>query len=727
MQSFNVKPPVNQKRRINIFLVCFALFFLVIAARLTTIQIIDSEKYKLAAKKQYETKVTLYPSRGLIFDRNMNLLVSNSYMVSIAADPNMVEDPEKLSVMLGEKFRKPKEEYLTKLTSKNTSFIYLERKVAPENVQGLDTLNIDGLIILKEPTRVYNYGSLASQLLGFTNNENKGQTGIELALNKELAGKEGYMIMQKDGRGNKKPAVDYPKKEPVKGNNLVLTLDINIQRIAEEELASGVRTFNADNGKVVIMSVKTGEILGMSSYPTFDPNNIQSHDTAGMKNAVITDIFEPGSTFKLITAAGSLEEKTESVNSIISTEGGSFTVNGTTVKDEHGAASMTFQETIEQSSNIGMMKVARKLGKERLYKYARDFGIGIYSGIDLPGENKGYLKRPIDFSGESLEFMSIGYQVMANTLQLASAYSSIANNGMLMKPYVIKKEMGLDGQLIFENQPTQIRQVVSQNTAKTLTALLTGVVERGTAKDAAVDGIMIAGKTGTTQRLVNGQYSSSSHTASFIGYFPAEDPVLIIAVVLDNPKSGSFYGGKVSAPVFQKIASRIIEYKGVSDYSRPELYAAGNNLSESEQSVVETSQQFIYMPNLTNVNVQDAMQILKEKNIPFEITGEDIGKVPANGFEVIVQSQSPAPYEKLILNANPKAVLHIKSTKINTKSLVKVPDVNNLSLRKAINILIAEGFNVEINGSGKVMGQNPPPGTEQAPKSKVVIYCKNEF
>jgi cell division protein FtsI (penicillin-binding protein 3) len=726
-ENFKIKKDPTQKynRRVNFFAGVFCVLFAAVVVKLFVIQVMDAEKYKIAAKKQYETKVVLYPSRGLIFDRNMNLLVSNSYRVSLAVDPNMVEEPEKLADILANKFNKSRDEYLQKITAENTSFIYLERKVAPENVGGLDTLQIPGLIVMTEPTRVYNYGYLASQILGFTNNENQGQMGIEMSLNDKLAGKDGFMIMQRDGKGNTRPALNYPRKEPVKGNNIVLTLDINIQRIAEEELSKGVREFNADGGKVVVLSTQTGEILGMSSYPTFDPNNISSADTVGMRNKVLSDIYEPGSTFKLITAAGSLEENLVDVSTIINTQaGGDFTV-----KDEHASSSMTFQQALEQSSNVGMMRTARMLGSERIYKYARDFGFGIYTGVELPGENRGLLKRPVDFTPQTLEYMSIGYQVMVNGMQLAAAYATIANNGMMMAPYVVKRELGLDGKVVFENKPTEVRQVISQTTAQKINMLLYGAVQRGTGTIAKVEGVNVSGKTGTSQRLVNGQYSSASHNASFVGFFPSENPVILIAVIIDNPKSGQYYGGAVSAPIFRNIATRIVGYKGLSDYSSAQLINANyEKLNHNEYEFSTITENELYLPNLVNLREQDALDILKEKGIKYEIVKDktDMKTGEISGAEYIVADQYPMANTLYKLNSQEYVKIHLVRRRPGQQDLYLVPDVTNKSLRKAINTLVAAGFNVQISGSGKVIGQSPKADSKELQKTTVTIFCENE-
>ncbi|MBI5404279.1 MAG: PASTA domain-containing protein [Ignavibacteriae bacterium] len=727
MYEFNNKPkiPVNVKRRMNIFLLFFVVGFLVIAGRLVQIQILDSEKYIYVAKKQSQSRDIIIPPRGLIFDRNMNPLVSNQYKITVSADPFRIKSPDSVAAILSYIFKRDKNEYLALLDNKNSPNVFLERKSDLQDLNGLDTLKIDGLNIIKEPSRYYNYGSLASQIIGFTDMENKGVSGIELAFNKELTGKEGYLIMQKDGKGNKRPDLSYKQKEPVQGDNIVLTIDKNIQQFVEEELESGVKYFNADKGKVVVLSVKTGEILAMSSYPTFNPNSIKAEDTIGMKNSVISDIYEPGSTFKLITAAGILEENLLSENVIISTDNGSYTVYGMKITDSHTSPSMTFQQVIENSSNVGVSKLSQKLGTERFYKYARDFGIGIYSGVELRGENKGYLKRPVDFTPGSLEFMSIGYQVAVNLLQLSMAYASVANSGMLMKPMIVRKELSPAGQLVSENYPSNIRQVISQQTSKRLTQMFAGVVDRGTGTDARVKGVNVAGKTGTSQRIVQGEYSSSSHNSSFIGYFPVENPVILIAVVLDDPKSGEFYGGKVAAPVFQKIATKILNYAGNNVSTMDFLNVTfDKNLNQQNPGNMDNNGDSKIVPVLIDMDIDNAIDILKERKIKFEI--ENYIKKDRNAKYVIAE-QFPKPDEKISGSEFPVVKLKVKEVSFSQSKTLKVPDVKSMSLRKAINKMVSEGFVVEIVGSGEVVDQIPKPGNEVLSKSKVILFCKNEL
>lgn len=691
------------------------MMFIVIS-RLVVLQIIDGEKYAIIAKKQSQTREIISPLRGIIFDRNMNPFVSNIFRVSVIVDPYKLKNTDSIATMLSNVFGKTKQEYLEKLLDKSESSFYIERKADLNDLKGLDTVRIDGFEVFKEPARYYNFGQTASQIIGYNDLDNKGVSGIELSFNKEMTGKDGYLISRKDGRGKKRPDLNFIQKEPESGANVVLTIDKNIQQIAEEELANGINFFNASKGKVVVVSVKTGEVLGMCNYPTYDPNNIKREDTTGMKNAVISDIYEPGSTFKIITASAILEERLINPNSIINTESGRYKIYGMDVFDSYSASSLSFQEVVEKSSNIGFVKLSQKLGAEKFFKYARDFGFGIYTGIELNGENRGYLKRPIDFTSGSLEFMSIGYQVAVNALQLTMAYSAIANNGLLMKPYILKKIVSPDGRIIHESVPSPVRQVVSSETAKELTRMFKGVVERGTGVDAKIEGVSVAGKTGTTQKLVDGEYSSSSHISSFVGYFPADNPEIIITVVIDDPKNG-YYGGKVAAPIFQKIATRLIDYVGKTNSYKDE-YMVNNNI---QNTTLEAASNARVIPNLVNMRVKDAIEILKEGKIAY-ILDKELRKDELE--KRVVSSQEPL-FGSVYKEGNTVKLFIDEQSNANLTGNI-IPNVKNMSLRKAINKLVSEGFIVDVNGSGEVVDVYPKSGSKVNSNSKVILFCKEE-
>ncbi|MGH2574578.1 MAG: penicillin-binding transpeptidase domain-containing protein, partial [Ignavibacteria bacterium] len=699
---------------INCFLFSFILLLLLVYWKLFNIQIIDSSRYQLAAKKQYESKISLKPLRGLIFDRKMNSLVSNVNMYSFAADPNMVDNKDSAASLFASVFKKDKKYYLDKLNSNNTSFVWLERRAEDKFSSELENINLSGIIKLNEAHRVFNYDRLGSQVIGFTDIDNNGISGIEYQYDELLSGKDGYVVMQKDGLGRKRPAVEYPRMEPQNGNNLVLTIDLNIQKIVEEELENAVNANNSDGGKCVVMGVKTGEILGMyslSSSQTDSDKNLNSS-----KLTVITDLYEPGSTFKIVTAAASLEEGIQNKDDIIYTHGGEYQIYGLKFKDSHSFLLMSFQQVIEQSSNVGTIQVANKLGEKRFYKYARDFGFGITTGIDLPGEIKGSLKRPVDFSPVSLKYMAIGYEVLVTAIQMTNAYACVANNGLLMKPYIIKKELSENGTVIRENHPSPVRNVISNSTARTLTELLYGVVERGTGTEAKVENMKIAGKTGTAQKLIDGKYSKSSYTSSFIGYFPAEDPRIVISVIIDAPKSDEYYGGKVAAPVFRNIAEKIINSPGLMEFLYPEPLpqdplSFGEGRGEVNNGII----------NVVNLELNDAVRLLKEKNIEYELV--------KNSGEF---DNSVITRQQIFNGEEPNSVKKIKlftGGVIKKDSKLKMPDLIGLSLRKSIKIIssfrLPLGIDFKINGCGKVVKQFPEPGVSLDEKKHIVIYCGN--
>ncbi len=711
MPAIRNKNETNQpdsNRRITIFIFVFAILLSIILVKLFSIQVVNATKYQLAAKKQYESKISIKPNRGLIFDRKMNALVSNVNLYSFAADPNMIDNKDSVAEVFSRIFKKEKKYYLDKLNEKNTSFVWLERRVDSKFDSQVKDLNLSGVIKINESNRVFNYDKLSAQIIGVTDIDDNGLSGMELEFNKFLAGSDGYVVMQKDGLGRKRPAPEYPRQEPVNGNNLVLTIDMNIQKIIEEELPNGIKVNNAIGGKCVVMSVKTGEILGMSSAG-------ENGEIEYNRLSVISDVFEPGSTFKIVGASASLEEGIENKNDIIATHSGEYLYNGGLIQDaEKSGSDMSFAQVVEHSSNVGMITVVHKLGDERFYKYARDFGFGITTGVDFPGEMKGILKRPVEFSPVSLSFMAIGYEMLVTALQMTNAYACIANDGVLMKPYLVKKEISPDGITIKEYQPTPIRSVISKNTAKTMNELFIGVVELGTGKEARIEGVKVAGKTGTAQKLVDGQYSKSNYTSSFIGYFPADNPQIVVSVIIDAPGKGSYYGGAVAAPIFKKIAERIIDLTGLQEYSHPELSAGKVIYSDNTQNENESAEN--QNINLVHFEISDAIKILKEKKIEYEIEG-----VKKNAFVVSQENTTNEKGDKLlklITGDNPN-----ESGKSMKENAVQMPDLTGLSIRQCIKLISSLGVEFKVNGNGKVITQKPEAGAVLSKNQTIVINC----
>jgi len=479
-------------------------------------------------------------------------------MDSLYAVPNVIKDKEnvinQLIAILG-----VERSYLQDRLYRKKAFIWLARKLTPEKTDAVKRLNIKGLGFLKETRRIYPNSYLASHIIGFSGMDNVGLEGAERDFNKYLKGQPGWAIFLRDARQKK---LDIWEKMvlPVDGLDLVLTIDEVIQYIAERELDKAFKSFHAKGASIIVMDPHTGRILALASRPTYDLNDHALISKDSIRNRAICDLFEPGSVFKIVTASAALEEKKVTEEDKFFCENGAYRVGGRILHDHTSHGTLTFRQVIEESSNIGTVKVAQLLGPDTVYKYLKAFGFGSKLGIDLSGEISGMIKPVSLWSKTSISAIPIGQEVGVTALQLASAISVIANGGQLMKPYIIDSIRDNQGEIIKQNKPRLIRKVISVDTAMRIKKILTGVIEEGTGKLAKVSGFSAAGKTGTAQKVeANGSYSHSKFVASFIGFSPAEDPLLAIVVTVDEPHP-SYFGGVVAAPVFQKVASDAIRY-----------------------------------------------------------------------------------------------------------------------------------------------------------------------
>ena len=657
----------------------------------------------------------------------MNQLVTNLYEYTIDVYPKYVKNPDSVAAVLADLFKKDKNHYISLMHQKIESMFTLDKISGVTDTRFFDTLKCEGVIFQKTPYTYYNYGSLASQIIGYTDKSNEGASGIELAYDDELSGTTGLLIYQRDGKGNKRPFTGFSQKYPVAGDNIVLSLDINIQKIVEEELAKGVNKVKSKGGRALVISVNTGEILAMSSYPTFDPNSKKIDDANFMLNRVISDKYEPGSVYKLISIAGAIEENLVNKETVVNTENGEWRLSeNRVITDEHKAPSMSVEQVIEFSSNIGTGKIARMLGSQKQYEFARKFGLGTFSGIETINETRGFVKHPSDYKFASLEWIAMGYEVAVNFLQISMAYSAVANNGMLMKPILVKKTTNSNGKVIQERTPVPIRQVISPKTSRTLVDCFRKVVENGTGTEAKLDKINIAGKTGTTQRTSNkgSSYSEQSHNSSFIGFFPVEKPTLLVAGFMDEmDNTKEFFGGKVAAPIFKNISERIIDYIGINSIFSPDMLNENFDKVVPVSAGVNNNNDYFEMPDFTNMELKNVKAILSEHKINLEVEGENkSGEV--KGVKYIVTNQFPNAGEKFDLVKHVNVKLKVKNLK-SDKPKNLVPKVLNMSIRKAVNTLVTEGYTVEIEGNGVVDMQIPECGNELSKGSKVKIICKN--
>ena len=554
----------NYHRRIDAVFLFFIVFLISCIARLFFIQFFRSSYLKGIAKKQYNLFVELEHKRGAIYDSNLKPQANNISTDSLFAEPLEISDKDKETIIrkllpiLNVDYA-----YLKDRLYRKKSFVWLARKIAPWQVEAIKKLDIKGIGFIKESKRCYPNGYLASHLIGFAGLDNKGLEGVELHYDKYLKGEPGWTLFLRDARQKK---LDLYEKIvlPKDGYDLVLTVDEVIQYIAERELDNVYKNYHAKGANIVVMDPHTGAILALANRPTFDLNDYASASKENTRNRSVCDLFEPGSVFKIVTASAALEEKKVVQKDKFFCENGSYRVASHILHDHRPHGWLTFREVIEQSSNIGTTKVAQILGQDILNRYIRLFGFGSRLGVDFPGEIAGMIKEPRLWSKVSIGAVPIGQEVGVTALQLATAISVIANGGNLMRPYIVNEIRDERGETIKKFTHTLIRKVISLDTAAQMREILAGVVENGTGKLAKVPGFVVAGKTGTAQKLEpNGAYSHNKFIASFIGFAPVDDPVIAIAVVIDEPRP-YYFGGVVAAPVFKNVASDTLRYLKVN-------------------------------------------------------------------------------------------------------------------------------------------------------------------
>ncbi len=699
--------PIKQKLwKVYIVFAIIAIGMFAVLAKLFKIQIMDAEYYRNKAHKQHESKVLLSAYRGNIYDRNGLLIASSVARYSFASDPTLLkkkEDIDSIATAISETSNLDKQSIIDKIKSHKGSFLWLIRN-APDNTSNrlLKYSGKRGFIVREVPGRNYSFADAASQIVGCTDVDNKGLTGIELSLDKVLKGKDGYAIMNKDARGRLRPLADMPKVDPVHGNSVQLTIDVVLQRIVEFELKQGVENSAAESGTIVAVNPATGEILAMASYPNFDPNDLTTLDNNRLRNRSITDIYEPGSTFKMITAAAGIEEGLIHPEDMVDGMNGAMAFKDFTIIDDHPIGKVSFKEAFAKSSNIVLSTLAYNIPVTKFYKYIRDFGFGISTGIEIPGEISGKLKSIEQFDASARRFAGYGYGIAVTPLQLAMAYAAIANDGVLHKAYIVKNIFNTEGQAIVENKPQKIRNIVSELTAQKVKDLLVNVVDNGTGINAKIPGIKIAGKTGTAQQLVNGSYKEKKYTASFAGFFPADNPKLAMVVILDKPQN-NYYGGSVAAPIFRNIAQRWISML-------PDLLLDQGSKPFKHSDSVK-------VPNLKGLNYGAAARILK-------IYGLTAASADTSATKVVIR-QDPAPGAFVYKNTP----IYFGST-IASDSLMIAnptlaanlrPNVIGMTARRAINILHKNRIAVNMKGSGKVVEQRWS-GTASSPVC--TLFCK---
>jgi len=554
----------SKKRAIVICTIVFFCFF-VVFIRLIVLMVFDHEVLSQKAERQYRKIKTLEAQRGSIWDREMRPMALTIETDSLYAVPSKIKGIKDLASKLAPVINTPVARLIEKfLAKKDKDFMWLMREMDEETARRIDKLKNElelkeEMGILTEAKRYYPNAQKASHIIGYTNIDDDGLDGVELQYNDYIKGKVKKIQLGKDARGYSLPK-DIEREIP--GNNLLLTIDGNLQNIVEREIENAVMTWKAEAAVAIMMDPMTGEILAMANSPTYDSNFAGKVDVDRRRNRAITDLYEPGSTFKVIMAAAAIEEGIVKLDERFDVSKGFIKVPGGVIRDAHRHGVLTFKEVIQKSSNVGAVQIGLRLGEERFYQYIKKFGFGGKTGVDLPGEAKGLLKSPKRWSGRSLASMSIGQEIAITPLQILRAYSAIANGGKLMKPYIVSEIISPSGEIVKSISPKIEGRVVSEETARIMRDILKTVVEEGgTAQKASVVGNLVAGKTGTAQMVdpETGRYSKDDYVSSFIGFVPADNPRIALIVVVYKPR-GARYGGVVAAPVFKNIVEHTLVY-----------------------------------------------------------------------------------------------------------------------------------------------------------------------
>lgn len=565
------------------------LFFLVVLIRLVELKFIQGPELERKALLAYQKLCPVLPVRGLILDRNGSELAVSTFVKSLGAHPRRLENKELLSRQLAPLLGMPAAKILEKLES-DKPFVWIKRHLTPKQAAAVEQFKtawekkvptgkadkekrppLDAIYLIPEARRYYPHQSLAGPVLGFCDIDGRGLEGLEKQLDDFIYGKPLQCVNILDARGHIVVTQEKDLAMEAAGDNVVLTIDRSVQYILEKELQKGVTKWQASGGLGLVVVPKTGEILAMAQVPSFDPNRYWEYDKNHWQNRNVTVAIEPGSTFKIFTVAAALDAKVVRPTDRYHCENGVFHLGaGLVIHDVHPYGTLTVSDIIKKSSNIGAAKIGMRLGPQRMEHYVKSFGFGQRTGIAYAGENYG-LVRNITSTRSLIDRVTVafGQGITTTTLQLAMALAALANDGVLMQPLIIKEIVNHRGEKIKEYQPTPVRQVVSPQTAHTMLAIMKTVTETGgTGTEAVPPGFTVAGKTGTAQKVVGRSFSKTKYNSLFIGVVPAENPVLAIVIVIDEPK-GAIYGGVVAAPIFREVATQTLRYLGYYPTSLP--------------------------------------------------------------------------------------------------------------------------------------------------------------
>ncbi len=704
--------PKTPSRRLYIFGALLFLWIFAICFRLVRLQVVKYGDFVQRAQRQQNRTIPTEPRRGNIYDRDGYALAMSIDVDSVFAVPSEIHDQENTATLLGKVLDMDPRDIVARMQA-SRNFVYIKRKIDGETSNRVRELNLRGIYFRKEPKRFYPKRELAAQVLGYVGMDDEGLGGLEREFDDDLRGIPGQELISIDARRKWFSRVERP---PDPGQNLVLTIDQTIQYIAETELQKGMEDTKAIAGTVVVENPRTGEILALANRPTFNPNVFNNVPAESLKNRAVSDIYEPGSVFKIVTYSAAIDQHVVTPEDHIDCQHGSIDVFGMKIHDHESLGVVTIAEALAHSSDVAAIKVGMKLGDERLYHYIHDYGFGQQTGIELPGETRGLAKPVSHWSKVSIGAISMGQEIGVTPLQTISLVSTIANDGVYTPPRIVAGELPPDSKalpVVFH--PAQQHRVVSTMTAAQMKKMLEGVVLFGTARRAILDGYTVAGKTGTAQKVdpATGGYSKTKYVASFIGFAPVNNPAITIAVILDSP-IGLHQGGQVSAPVFKRIAMQVLEYLhvphdlDVKGTQRQTLMAAtkDSDLTDESPDHVGTP---LHDDAATGSTTPTTTAAAKPAKINAS-TPATAAKAPENKPQLpdeteIAQAAVPQPPTPTGQTAaNGTVVLDVDSG-------VVVPSFLGKPLRSAVETAQQSGLEINAIGSGVAREQWPAPGS----------------
>ena len=665
-----------------------AFWILGLVARLYYLQVIKYVDFVARAQRQQQRTVEVAPDRGVIFDCRMRPLAMSVAVDSIYAVPSEMADRQKAARSLAGVLGADQAELQDRLGS-SRAFCWIKRKVSDREAERVRELSLKGVYFQKETKRFYPKGELAAQVLGYVGLDDDGLAGLEFQMNKAIKGKPGRMLVAADARHQSFLSTEW-KGEP--GKNVVLTIDENLQYIAERVLAETVEEHHAAGGAVVIEDPLTGRILAMAGYPTLDANAYAKSPAGGRINRGIGWVYEPGSVFKLVTVSAAIEEKLTRPDEMIDCQMGKIMIGRHTIHDWKRFGVLSVADVLAHSSDVGSIKLGLRLGDDRFYSHIRDYGFGQKTGIEMPGEERGLLEPTSRWSGISIGSLAIGQEIGVTPLQMIAAYSAIANHGVLIEPRVVSDVFR--GTQHETTPPAPTRRVVSERTAELMVEMLAGVVDHGTGKQAKPSGYTAAGKTGTAQKIINGRYSASNYISSFIGFAPVSRPAVTILVAIDSPV-GAHHGGDVAAPVFRSIAEQTLGYLDVpqDNPSQLPLIASTKSAASARQERAHTAE-----PPL-------------ESEAPEPVTPS----LEPVSFAKLSDSSNP------LKPANPATAPDIGTVVVDRGPLTSVPDFSGLAVRGVADKCQELGLELKVRGSGLAVEQSPAAGSQVPAGSGVTV------